>query len=129
MRKDNMETSMIQPSNKYISRLSTNSHLDEFEKLLDNTDTSKLKNINVSPARVKKINDPNSNYIYNKDPFQNIFKIPIQNNQINAKHTHNNNLSSNKLESPFRKKDDKLDIIDRIISENKDKFYDEVNYY
>jgi len=128
MRKDNMETSMIQPSNKYISRLSTNSHLDEIDKLFDNSDSSKLKNINVSPARLKKINDPNGNFLFNKDPFPNMYKISIPNSQINAKPNHNN-LSSLKLESPFRKKDDKIDIIDRIISENKDKFYDEVYHF
>lgn len=130
MRKDNGENSMIQGSNKYMSRLSTNAHLDDIERLLDNSDSSRMKNINVSPGRVKKISDLSSNYIYNKDTFQNIYKIPVPNNinnQINVKPSQINNFSTLKIESPYRKKDDKLDIIDRIISENKDKFYDEVN--
>lgn len=117
-----------------MSRISTNAHLDDLDKLLDNSEAHRSKeNINVSPARVKKFNEPAS-YIYGNDPFG-YKKInngglgvsginprpinPMQNNPYS---------SSMKVESPFRKKDDKNDIIDRIMHEHKEKFSDPFDF-
>ena len=71
LKKDIGDTSMVsqQQSNKYLSRISTNTNMDELDKLLDNNDSSRIKHRNASPARAKKnlINDHsnyNINYIF-----------------------------------------------------------------
>ena len=70
-------------------------------------------------------NNSNSNYLYNKaqekDSYQYQNKISTLNKQnLNKQNQENNNLSL-KYESPYRNKND---IIDRIINENKGKFYE-----
>lgn len=110
--------------------------MDELDKLLDNNDSSRIKHRNASPARAKKnlINDHsnyNINYILNKnidkDPFQLMYKLPNSENlnkPLNNINQNNNYSSSLKYDSPMRNKND---IIDRIINENKDKFYDQID--
>ena len=120
-------------SNKYLSRISTNTNVDELDRLLDNNDNSKIKNLNVSPARSKKTyasdhSNNNINFNFNKitekDPFQHMYKLPNSNSVNKQLNPGNNYGSILKYDSPNRNKND---IIDRIINENKDKFYDEVD--
>ena len=120
-------------SNKYLSRISTNTNVDELDRLLDNNDNLKSKNLNVSPARSKKTyasdhSNNNINFNFNKitekDPFQHMYKLPNSNSVNKQLNPGNNYGSILKYDSPNRNKND---IIDRIINENKDKFYDEVD--
>jgi len=132
------------PDNKYLSRISTNTHLDDLDKLLEHDNVKGNKNIYVSPNRNKKLiaesslNESsitnNYNYMYGKqnDPYGNLFKMPISNTLNPKGHVNSNNNNTNnfntKCESPYRNKQEN-NIIDQIINENKDKFYDEFDIF
>jgi hypothetical protein len=131
IRKDNGENSINQGSNKFMSRISTNTHLDELDKLLESGEGLKIKNSNLSPARTKKIIEPNNSFLFNKDHFG--YKGAINGTLGNGRPIQpivpsSNYSNSLKVESPFRKKEDKNDIIDRIINEHKDKFSDPFDF-
>jgi hypothetical protein len=133
----NNDSIITNAQDKYLSRISTNTHFEDLDKFLEIKDAGN-KNINNynSPGRLKKnfMNEMNNsninnlNFIYNKDPYQNMFKIPIsstlnQNNNAHNIHNLSNINSTLKFDSPHRNKH--TNIIDKIIYENKDKFNDD----